>query len=110
MDIIDYKALGQRVRRLRQEHKLTQEELAEQIGVSHSFVGHIERGSRKASLETLVMLANVMEISTDDLLQGSLSASEELVKPVKKLTQNQWYVMRQVISTLEQHMERWDEK
>lgn len=107
---MDYVDLGKRVRARRTELNWTQERLAQEIGVSTSFVGHIERGSRKASLETLVMLANVMEISTDDLLQGSLSASEELVKPVKKLTQNQWYVMRQVISTLEQHMERWDEK
>lgn len=107
---MDYVDLGKRVRARRTELNWTQEHLAQEIGVSTSFVGHIERGSRKASLETLVMLANVMEISTDDLLQGSLSASEELVKPVKKLTQNQWYVMRQVISTLEQHMERWDEK
>ena len=107
---MDYVDLGKRVRARRTELNWTQEHLAQEIGVSTSFVGHIERGSRKASLETLVMLANVMEISTDDLLQGSLSASEELVKPVKKLTQNQWYVMRQVISTLEQHMDRWDEK
>ncbi len=107
---MDYVDLGKRVRARRTELNWTQERLAQEIGVSTSFVGHIERGSRKASLETLVMLANVMEISTDDLLQGSLSASDELVKPVKKLTQNQWYVMRQVISTLEQHMERWDEK
>lgn len=107
---MDYVDLGKRVRARRTELNWTQERLAQEIGVSTSFVGHIERGSRKASLETLVMLANVMEISTDDLLQGSLSASEELVKPVKKLTQNQWYVMRQVISTLEQHMDRWDEK
>ena len=107
---MDYVDLGKRVRARRTELNWTQERLAQEIGVSTSFVGHIERGSRKASLETLVMLANVMEISTDDLLQGSLSASKELVKPVKKLTQNQWYVMRQVISTLEQHMDRWDEK
>ena len=74
MDILDYKALGERIRRQRQHLKLTQEQLAELIGVSHSYVGHIERGSRVASLETLVALCNVLQVSPQTLLQASLNA------------------------------------
>ena len=51
-DGLDYRAIGLRVRGLRQQQELTQESLAELVGVSPSFVGHIERGEKKASLET----------------------------------------------------------
>ena len=54
---MDYVDMGKRVRKQRQLIGLTQQELAERIGVSTSFVGHVERGTRKASLETLVALS-----------------------------------------------------
>ena len=70
---MNYEALGKRIRAQRKIARMTQEELAEQAGISISFLGHIERGTRKASLETLVALANALKISTDILLQDSLA-------------------------------------
>lgn len=70
--MVDYKDLGQRIRTIRRQSKLTQEELAEKVGISASFMGHIERGSRVASLETLVALCNTLRVSPQVLLQGSL--------------------------------------
>lgn len=69
---MDYQDLGQRIRKLRREQDLTQEDLAELVGISPSFMGHVERGSRVASLETLVALCNVLKVSPSYLLQGSL--------------------------------------
>ena len=57
---MDYFALGKRIRKRRVEQGMTQEQLAQQVGVTTSFIGHLERGSRKASLETLVALANAL--------------------------------------------------
>ena len=71
-DPMNYIAFGKRVRDQRRISHITQEQLAEKAGVSLSFIGHIERGSRKASLETLVAIANALKISTDILLQDSL--------------------------------------
>ena len=70
---MDYKKLGVRVRQQRVLNRLTQEQLAEKTGVSSSFIGHIERGEKKASMETVVALCNAMEISPSVLLQDSLS-------------------------------------
>lgn len=106
---MDYVDLGKRVRARRMELNWTQERLAQEIGVSTSFVGHIERGSRKASIDTLVLLANAMEISTDELLEGSLIVSDQLIKPVRRLTKGQRYVMNQVISTLQEHVSHWND-
>ena len=72
VDFLDYIKLGKKVRIKRKSKGLTQEQLAEQSGISLSFLGHIERGSRKASLETLVSIANALGVSPDYLLQDSL--------------------------------------
>lgn len=71
---MDYIALGQRVRRIRKQKGLTQEVLAEQVGISASFIGHIERGSRIASLETLMQLCRALAVSPNDLLGEPLVA------------------------------------
>lgn len=65
---MDYVLLGKRVRIRRQVLGFTQEGLAERIGVSTPFIGHIERGSRKLSVDTLYALCKVLETSADFLL------------------------------------------
>ncbi len=70
---MDYEKLGVRVRQEREHNNLTQSELARKVGVTGSFIGHIERGEKKASVETLVALCNALEISPSVLLRDSLS-------------------------------------
>lgn len=76
---VDYRDLGAKVRQLRRGMRLTQEELAEQVGISASFMGHIERGTRVASLETLVALCNVLQTKPEYLLSASLNSSEQFM-------------------------------
>ena len=69
MKNIDYAAMGGRIRYARLAAGLSQSELAERCGLSVSFLGHIERGSRKMSLETLVAVCEALTLSADSLLQ-----------------------------------------
>lgn len=71
--MMDYKDLGSRIRAVRRQQSLTQEQLAEMVGISASFLGHIERGTRVASLETLVALCNVLNVAPEYLLRASLT-------------------------------------
>ena len=68
---LNYAEVGGRVRDLRRARHLTQEALAEQCNISSPFLGHIERGTRKMSLETLAALAAALEVSADELLFGT---------------------------------------
>ena len=77
---MDYVALGMRIRKQRKLMQMTQDQLSEKAGISLSFLGHIERGSRKSSLETLVSLANALEVSADYLLQDSLKIVDSVEK------------------------------
>lgn len=68
--VVDYLALGQTVRDYRKKRGMSQEVLAELCGISLSFLGHIERGSRKMSLETLVALSCALGVTPNALLTG----------------------------------------
>ena len=46
--------------------------MGEACDLSTSFVGHIERGSRKLSVESLYKIAGVLNVSTDYLLLGRM--------------------------------------
>ncbi len=98
---MDYMDLGRRVRLKRLQLGWTQEKLAKKIGVSTSFIGHVERGSRKASLETLVAMANAMDVSVDMLLYASLR---------HKRSEHPQKVMRQLLTTLQDELFYWDDE
>lgn len=59
---------GKRLRRLRKDSILTQDELAEAADISVSFLGGIERGHKSPTLETLDKLATALGISLSELV------------------------------------------
>lgn len=65
---MDYYEIGQRIRRIRKAHKLSQEELAEKVGISTTHMSHIETGNTKLSLPVFVDIAEALEVQTDSLL------------------------------------------
>lgn len=86
---MDYKLLGIRIRDQRLKQKLTQEKLSELVGISDAFMGFIERGERKLSIETLVKVANALGITVDNLLTNSINVESDLfLKEIAHLTNN----------------------
>lgn len=67
---MDYMAMGKRIRKLRLLNNRTQASVAKECGLSTSFFGHLERGTRKASLETLLTVSVVLDATTDFLIKG----------------------------------------
>lgn len=74
--MIDYKAFGDRIRTERKNSGKTQQGLADAIGVSPAFLGHLEHGRRTISLETLVALCNELRISPNYLFHGMVLDDE----------------------------------
>lgn len=99
---MDYVAMGRRIRAYRKQCGMTQAALAESVGISTSFIGHIERGTRITSLETLVGLSNVLEVSLDALVTGA--------DPGPASGPNASYKMRvlnDVLRVLNEHSGEW---
>ena len=66
---MDQKAIGKRIKSAREKKGLTQEQLAEQVNLSPMHISVIERGNKLPRLETLINIANVLDVSADTLLQ-----------------------------------------
>lgn len=56
---------SERLKTLRKEKKLTQKELAEQIGIKQNSYSDWETGKNEPSLENLIKLADLLEVSID---------------------------------------------
>jgi len=60
---------------LRKAHSLSQEELAEKIGVSRQSVSKWERGEASPDTDNLIALADIYNISLDELIRGDVSSA-----------------------------------
>ena len=80
--MMDYIGMGRRVRQLRNSRKVTQEQLAEGIDVSTSFIGHIERGEKQCSLDTVCRLAEYFETTIDYIALGRINQCNQQSCPL----------------------------
>lgn len=86
---MDYAALGKRIRDERLMQRLTLEKLAERTDKSINFIGQIERGEGKPSLETLVDIANALGVTVDSLLADNVKTSDNSIdKEISVLLRN----------------------
>ena len=66
--IIDYDAIGMRIKIARIKAKITQEVLANKTGLSVVHISNVENGNAKVSLPSLISIANALSVSVDELL------------------------------------------
>ena len=75
---MNQKAIGRRIKAAREKRQLTQEQLAELVDLSTMHVSVIERGVKLPKLETLINIANVLDVSADVLLQDVINNRAEI--------------------------------
>ncbi|MBQ7986219.1 MAG: helix-turn-helix transcriptional regulator [Clostridia bacterium] len=88
---MNYELMGKQIRKQRKLKNYTLEQLAERLDCSTTFIGQIERAKGKPSLETIVKIANVLEISIDSMVFGDLNSKSgytHFVNKVTELTEN----------------------
>ena len=61
------KQFGDRVRQLRSDRRLSQEEMAHRAGVHRTYLGGIERGERNPSLRNIAAIAKALGVSLSEL-------------------------------------------
>lgn len=79
MKEIDYSGMGMRIRQVRKAKGWSQDQLAQKCGISMSFMGHIERGTRIMSLETFVNICHALHAGADELLWGGVQTSDAVL-------------------------------
>lgn len=66
--------VGDRIRKLRQDKRLTLDQLSERTGISKGFLSDAENGNRNVSSQNLLKIANELNASLDYLLRGTDTA------------------------------------
>ena len=92
-------AIGSRLRSFRQEREMTLQELADVTDLSPSMLSLVERGRAAPSIQSLIVIANALNVTMSDLIVADKSDEERIVvrasdQPFVKAAQN---VIRRVL-------------
>ncbi|RZH38816.1 helix-turn-helix domain-containing protein [Acinetobacter pittii] len=94
-----------RLKEIRKQRKLTQQELAEKSGIPSTSISHIEAGSRKPSLENFYKLIVVLNVSADYLLgrtkQYSDLGTDSISKSIQELPELEREMIERFILSLQ---------
>ena len=77
--MIDYASIGQQVKKIRIRKGVTQEQLAEAVGVGVTHISHLETGSGVMSLKVFLAIVNYLECSADEILCKEISTARPIV-------------------------------
>ncbi|AYW46512.1 helix-turn-helix domain-containing protein [Tetragenococcus koreensis] len=78
MDLIQLNEIGPNIAKYRNKVGLSQQELADGIGLSQQTIGFIETGRRNTTIETLVKIANVLNVNLSTFFQSIENDEDEV--------------------------------
>jgi transcriptional regulator with XRE-family HTH domain len=107
--MLDYKVLGQRIKKARAEAGYTQEVLAERANLSTDHVSHIETANTKLSLPAIIAIADALGVSVDKLLSDNVHQSkahllDEVADLFSDVTPDECYIMLHAARGVKQSM------
>lgn len=70
---------GARLRELRTRKGISLQRLADEIGVLRNYVSQLESGDKMPSMDTFIRIANILEVTADELLCDYLVAENRIV-------------------------------
>lgn len=90
--MFDYSIMtvGERIKQLRKQQNLTQQQLANKVGVTYIQIGRYETGKSNASADVLQKIASALHTTTDFLMSGGNAqqlADKELLQQFKEVEQ-----------------------
>jgi len=98
--------IGKKIREYRKQAGLTQEDLALSAGITCNFLGDIERGVKKPSIDTLESVLSVLKISLQDFFSnqpnhaGETSRRDKLAIELSCLTDDELSFVQDMIRRL----------
>lgn len=83
----DKETIGKKIRQIRLEHDLSQEELSEKIEISPRHMCTIENGKSFPSIETFIKIAKVLDIDINQFFNLSINNTDYLREEIYNLVQ-----------------------
>lgn len=85
---LNFNTIGDRIRCQRKEKNMSQEKLAEIVGVGTTHISHIETGNSVPSLKVLLQIINALEINSDVILNSTYNNTKYIQEIDEKLAKN----------------------
>ena len=109
--MIDYASIGQKVKQIRTGKGVTQEELAEAVGVGVTHISHLETGSGTVSLKVFLAIVNYLECSADEILCKEITTARPIVDSwltelVADCDQTEIKIIADMVTTLKQTLRK----
>ncbi|MBQ8210163.1 MAG: helix-turn-helix transcriptional regulator [Clostridia bacterium] len=107
---MDKAVIGSRIREARNLSKLTQEQLAESVGVGTTYISDIERGKKFPSLSLFIKIVDSLGVSADYILCGEIEDGkryiyEDITKKLDNLTPKQRLNVAELIDVYIKNLE-----
>lgn len=105
------KSFGKILREFRRKNKLTQEELAEKLGISLKYISRIENGNNGVKTQTLINYMNILGITPNTIFADFITDKEaaknvEISEKINKLSDEKKDLINSIIDLLK----NFDEK
>lgn len=109
---LDYVEIGKRVRRFRKANRLSQEQLAEKVGISCTHLSHIETANTKLSLPVFVNIARTLGVRTDQMLYdeppaGRTHLQKELEELFGSCSERDMCIMADIIRSVKISLDKY---
>lgn len=78
--------IGDNIKFYRKKNQLTQDDIAKECNVTRQAVSKWENGKTQPDIQTLTMLAGVLEVSEEDLIYGPTDAEKKTITKIKENT------------------------
>ena len=101
---IDYKLLGENIRRIRRRKHVSQMELAELSDLSPMYISLIECSKRKPSLKTVVSIADALDVSVDELIANSKEYDALAYGQMKQILKESGDKERMIVIEISKHL------
>ena len=89
---MDFEKLAARIRQIRHERGMTQEQLAASAGLSTHYIGNIEQNVRRPSLTSILLICQALGATPNDLFRDFIS--EEMCAGLSMPVENDPYALR----------------
>jgi transcriptional regulator with XRE-family HTH domain len=94
---LNYKLMGERIKTIRKERGLSQQQLAELVNISEPYISYVETGKKRIGLTTLVDISHALNVTVDQILVGIFPVPENKTAMVEILSDCSEYEKRVII-------------
>ncbi len=106
---VNYKKIGERIRKIRKQRKVSQEKLAELTEYSITHISHIETGSTKASIDAILRITTALDCTPNDILCDNIHKAKpiftnHIVEQISDCSEYETRVISDVVTAVKQSL------